>query len=83
MHYADGQEIHLGDRVAIGWTTSFSGVVVACIGRNEYTPAYPQEAWGYLGQGILVDTDFAGLVHYSENVEELRLVARVDVEGLT
>ena len=75
MLYSDGQEALLGDRVAIA--TQYRGVVVACLDRSEYSQAYSKDAWDYLEHGILVETDFAGLVHYPAlQGEHIKLVAR-------
>jgi len=62
VRYADGNEVTVGDTVAID--TKYRGVVVASIEAGEYVEGYSADQWGYLGTGILVDTDFGGLVHY-------------------
>lgn len=42
---------------------------------NEYFSG--EENWAYLGMGIMVDTDFAGLVHYtSEAIDDFVLIRR-------
>lgn len=42
---------------------------------GRYFPG--EEGWAYLERGIMVDTDFAGLVHYTEEgADELILVQR-------
>jgi hypothetical protein len=75
VNYADGTEAKVGDIVSIDdqcW-----GTVVACIDRGEYADAYPAAQWSSLGKGILVDTDFGGLVHYTdENSDCMILVKR-------
>jgi hypothetical protein len=75
MWYTDGNEAMLGDTVAID--VKYRGVVVGVIEKSQYANGFPAEQWDYLKKGILVDTDFGGLVHYpdAEN-EELSLVAR-------
>lgn len=41
----------------------------------DYLPGF--EDWAYLGKGIMVNTDFAGLVHYTQgSTEELALIDR-------
>lgn len=75
MNYEDGNEARVGDIVSID--DRYRGTVVACIDRGEYADAYPAAQWSSLGKGILVDTDFGGLVHYSdEKSEHMVLVKR-------
>ena len=62
MLYSDGHEAMLGDTVAIAG--AHRGVVVACLDRFEHSLEYPQAEWAYLGKGVLVQTDFGGLIHY-------------------
>ncbi len=77
MNYADGQEVMVGDTISID--TNYRGVVVACMDRGEYSPEYPAEQWSGLKEGVMVETDFAGLVHYTQSfVMDLALVARAD-----
>ena len=63
MLYADGNTPAPGDVLLIDGT--YRGVVVACIDQGLSLPGH--EEWGYLGHGIIVDTDFGGLVHYTEH----------------
>lgn len=71
MRYTDGNEARIGDVVAID--TIYRGVVVACMDRNEYLPG--GEHWAYLKNGIMVDTDFGGLIHYTlERVDKIALL---------
>ena len=73
MKYADGTDIELGDVVSID--TCYSGQVVASMDTSKYLPG--QEHWDYLGSGIMVDTGFGGMVHYTEDASnELVLVRR-------
>lgn len=75
MRYANGNEIKLGDVVKIDGR--YSGTVVASMDHGEYFPG--QEEWAYLKEGIMVDTDFAGLVHYTKDAaDDLVLVRRAD-----
>jgi hypothetical protein len=64
MKYMDGTEIELWDRVLI--SGKYHGVVVADIDGGRYSESNPKEQWKYLGSGVLIDTDFGGLVHYQE-----------------
>ena len=75
MLYSDEKEAKLGDKIAI--FPAHSGVVVACLDRIEYSANFPETEWAYLERGILVQTDFAGLIHYPElGAEHFALVAR-------
>lgn len=67
MRYADGNEAHIGDVVAID--EKHRGVVVANIDGGEFSQHFAKD-WGYLKRGILVDTDFGGLVHYPNGEHE-------------
>lgn len=72
MRYTDGNEAMIGDVVAIALKY---GVVVACMDRGEYRSG--SEHWAYLKQGIMVDTDFGGLVHYTADAaDEMALIHR-------
>jgi len=77
MHYADGREVCLGDRVEL-WPGN-EGAVVCSIDTKEYSSVYPKEQWEYLGNGVLVLSEKAGLVHYSRPEPTLRLLARASV----
>lgn len=74
MHYPDGQEMHVGDRVA-PWEGS-EGPVVCSIDTQEYSPDYPREHWACLAQGVLILSEKPGLVHCIETEGEMRLLAR-------
>lgn len=74
MKYSGGQRVLAGDVVLIDG--QYHGVVIAAIDDKSYLPG--AEDWEYLGRGAMIDTDFAGLVHYSEDDEELVLVRRTD-----
>ena len=74
MKYKDGQRVLAGDVVEIDGR--YHGVVIAAIDEGSYLPG--GEDWEYLGNGAMIDTDFAGLVHYSADDEELVLVRRAD-----
>jgi hypothetical protein len=52
----------IGDRIRIRGMT---GLVVALISEGKFAADYPAEKWAYLEVGLLVDTDEAGLIHYS------------------
>jgi len=64
MLYADGNTPAPGDVICIDG--KYRGVVVACIDQGLALPGH--EGWEYLANGIIVDTDFGGLVHYTEQL---------------
>ena len=66
MKYADGSPIQPGDIVRIAG--QYQGQVVASMDTSRYLPGH--ESWAYLGTGIMVDTSFAGLVHYTETASD-------------
>jgi hypothetical protein len=75
VKYADNNKPLLGDVLQIDF--KHRGVVVAYVDAGQYAPGY--KAFAYLGEGLMVDTDFAGLVHYTQSsIEEdnLRLLKR-------
>ncbi|KLD71455.1 hypothetical protein [Xanthomonas pisi] len=75
MRYPDGQEAKAGDLVQID--TLYRGMVIACMDTDDYLAGC--EDWSYLRSGVMVDTDFAGLVHYDQEsalAEDMVLVSR-------
>jgi hypothetical protein len=68
MKYDNGNTIRPGDVVTIDERDE--GHVVASIDTAEYLDGYSAEEWAYLNEGILVVTDFAGLVHYTSGAIE-------------
>jgi len=75
MRYSDGSEARIGDIVAID--TRHRGNVVANLDSDQFSDAFPRDEWQYLERGILVETDFAGLVHYPDcEHEDIRLLER-------
>jgi len=61
VKYADGSPIEPGDVVLLDGVDR--GRVVASIDTAKHLPDHG--GWAYLGEGIMVDTEFAGLVHYT------------------
>jgi hypothetical protein len=78
MFYPDATEVLIGDVVTIG--SNGKGTVVACMYRGDFSSTHPREHWGYLGTGVLVDTDFGGVVHYPDqaslHADKIRLHSR-------
>lgn len=73
MKYMDGLDIEPGDIIQIA--AKYRGKVIASMDTRRYLPG--QEGWAYLGEGIMVDTDFGGLVHYTvETAEDFVLIGR-------
>ena len=80
MLYPDGMKILAGDLVAIDG--QYRGTVVASIDAGSYLPG--EESWAYLGSGVMVRTNFAGLVHYTTQAhDELVLLERGSLAGRT
>tara|TARA_Y100000815_G_C13160006_1_gene431314 strand:+ start:265 stop:564 length:300 start_codon:yes stop_codon:yes gene_type:complete len=65
MNYTDGTQAEVGDRVLIGG--QYHGVVVADIDGDEYSRNYAGDQWRNLDSGVMIDTDFGGLVHYDQS----------------
>jgi len=74
VKYCDGQEVKVGDTVALG--EDRNGKVVASIDADAYSPVCTREQWSYLQRGVLIDFPRWGLIHYEEPEEDLELVAR-------
>ncbi len=67
-----GKQIHVGDRVSL-WNNT-CGTVVYSIDTGEYDPSYPAPDWSYLGKGILVMSEEAGLIYYEEAKDNLTVL---------
>jgi hypothetical protein len=74
VKYLDGQEVRLGDRERVGHDPS--GLVVACIETQEYSPEFPKAEWEYLQRGFLVKSSKYGLVHHERPDEDMELIER-------
>jgi len=74
VRYADNNEAKVGDHVAID--VKHKGVVVADLDGGEFSEHCPEAQWKHLGTGILIDTDFGGLVHYQEGTDEHIVLVR-------
>ena len=73
MKYADGTDIQPGDIIQID--SNYRGKVIASMDTGRYLPG--EEGWAYLREGIMVDTDFGGLVHYTtETADDFVLLDR-------
>ncbi len=74
MQYSDGDKIELGDAVLL--EGGAHGVIVGTIEEGAFLPPYVAAEWSYLGRGVLIDSDDAGLMHYGEPDEAWRLLGR-------
>lgn len=74
MRYRSGELARLGDRVRLG---DQQGTVVFSIDTDEFTSDYPREAWAdFLKEGIMIEFQEYGLIHYVEPDEDLEFVSR-------
>ena len=64
MHYPDGTQIKLGDRIKL--SNGEAGTVVFSIDSNEFSNEFPKRNWEYLKAGIMVKTDNGALVHLKD-----------------
>lgn len=74
MQYPSGEKIKLGDTVRLEGRAQ--GVVVGLIDDATYAAPYAASEWGYLGTGVLVEADDAGLTHYPAPDGVWELIAR-------
>lgn len=74
MKYSNGTDVRVGDRVQL-WE-GCQGAVVCAMDTDEYSPDFPKKDWSYLKSGVMIKTDKAGLIHYVEADEDLRLIKR-------
>lgn len=73
MNYADGLLVEPGDLVLVDGTDQ--GWVVASVDTGRHLLG--QDGWAYLREGIMVDTDYAGLVHYTaQTIGSIALLER-------
>ena len=64
MKYATEETVCLGDKVIISGLGR--GTVAAIISDGVYSSSFPKEEWGYLGCGILISTNEAGVIHFKD-----------------
>ena len=70
MQYPRGKRIELGDTVRLEGRAK--GIVVGLIDDATYAAS----EWGYLGTGVLVEADDAGLIHYPAPDATWELISR-------
>jgi hypothetical protein len=73
LKYSSGEEVLIGDVVT---ADKSKGVVACVIDTNQFSEEHPEEQWGYLGRGMMVETIEMGLVHYTGVNPDVILVAR-------
>jgi hypothetical protein len=74
MNYASGELARLWDRVEV-WTGN-RAIVVFSIDTDEFSEDFPKAGWVYLGRGVMLESQQAGLIHYEEPDEGMRLISR-------
>lgn len=74
MKYENGDQVCLWDRVQFSGREK--GIVVFSIDDDQYNIRFPKEHWSYLQSGVMFDTTFGGLVHYSESDPDMELLYR-------
>jgi len=74
MKDVNGTIIKIGDEFQL-WE-GCTGKVVCSIEDSIYTAEYTEEDWSYLEFGILIDTDSAGLLHYTEPEDGFKRLSR-------
>lgn len=74
MKYPTGEDVCLGDKVK-AWQGNY-GKVVCCFADQVFGESFPAAAWQHLKNGILVDTEKAGLIHIEEFDEDFEFISR-------
>ena len=68
----NGRQIRRGDRVRIG--SGITGVVVFSIDTDEFSDEFPGQQWRYLGRGVMIRSEQAGLVHLSGGDDDIEVI---------
>ena len=74
MKYPNGEIVKVGDVLQL-WD-GCTGEVVCSMDDREYSDKFTEEDWSYLREGVLIKTDIAGLIHYTEPEDGFRLISR-------
>lgn len=64
MKFPNGREAQVGD--VFRYRDGTKGIVVCSIDCSQYSELHPEAQWSYLGEGIIVETESMGHVHYVE-----------------
>ncbi|EXB28357.1 hypothetical protein J537_0569 [Acinetobacter baumannii 1437282] len=75
MNYHTGELIELGDSIDL--SSDITGIIVGIIEESKFSSQFPKEEWGYLDRGLLVLSDQAGLIHYPDITEDMKLIKKV------
>ena len=67
-----GKLIRVGDRLNIA--PGLEGTVVFSIDTDEFSPEFPKSDWAYLGRGIMVRTEQAGLVYLEKPLQHIEII---------
>ena len=74
MNYPSGDTIKIGDTLKL-WK-GCKGTVVCSMDDGEYSDNYTEKDWSYLKKGVLINTDVASLIHYTEPENGFKLISR-------
>lgn len=74
MKYPNGDQIKVGDILQL-WE-GCEGIVVCSIEDSVYSSEFTENDWAYLKEGILIKSDSAGIIHYTEPEESFKLLKR-------
>ncbi len=74
MKYTSGEIARLWDRVEV-WPGN-RAIVVFSIDTDEFSEDFPKAAWAYLGRGVMLQTEQAGLIHFEDPDNAMLLLAR-------
>lgn len=74
MNYLDNKPVLLGDKVML--SGGMLGVVVVVFDTGQYSPGYEEDEWGYLAEGVLVESPDAGIIHYKDIKSDFTLIQR-------
>lgn len=74
MNYHTGELIELGDSIEL--SSDITGIIVGIIEESKFSNQYPKEEWDYLGSGLLVLSNQAGLIHYPKISEDIKLIKK-------
>lgn len=75
MKYPTGELIELSDSIELSF--DMTGVIVGIIEESKFSNQYPKEEWDYLDSGLLILSDQAGLIHYPDITEDMKLIKKV------
>lgn len=80
MKYPSGEVAHVGDLVRLWYgkpgEKEERGVVVCSIDTDEYSADYQRDNWAHLEKGILVMSESAGLIHYTQPEAHMAVIER-------